>query len=40
MLTVFSWGYEGWGNSTAELVRTTQARKLRRDMRLEPMGAG
>src|SRR5690348_10296790 len=21
MLTVFSWGYEGWGNATAELVR-------------------
>jgi hypothetical protein len=21
MLTVFSWGYEGWGNVTAELVR-------------------
>ena len=25
MLTVFSWGYEGWGNATAELVRAFDA---------------
>jgi hypothetical protein len=25
MLTVFSWGYEGWGNSTAELIRAFDA---------------
>jgi hypothetical protein len=30
MLTVFSWGYEGWGNATAELVRAFDVVELAR----------